>query len=485
MHVVTAGGPGHRPGSAHGRAPERERPAAWLSAPLELGLHVVVYGSLLAIGSVHPWAYVPLWGAAFLLALLAAARVTGWWQDRRAAGRPSAPPLPLLLPGLGYLGWGLLQLVPWPPGARAWTVSAPDTERGLLFVAAMLSVHLAAGVVFDSARARRRFRRGVAVFGALAAVYGLVQVSSRVKLIYGVFAPRDVHFDSFGPLVNRDHFAGYMLMVIPIAMGEVARALERLRSRATRWRTVRHRLLALGEPQAAAVVVAGAGVVATAGALIVTGSRGAVIALILALGWAFARSARVRGGHWAVPVLAGLVALALSWVGMGALQARFARAGEDAPGRLRVWEHALRHMGPYWLTGSGLDTFAVSMSSTRAWTLPAGAEPWPPEFTAGAGGAQGVRIPEGLGAGAWYREAHSDWVQVLVEGGVPGLLLALWAAGSALAAARRSPWVTAALLGVLLHVTVDFDLQIPAVAVLLVALAALGPAGGEGAEPAR
>jgi hypothetical protein len=64
---------------------------------------------------------------------------------------------------------------------------------------------------------------------------------------------------------------------------------------------------------------------------------------------------------------------------------------------------------------------------------------------------------------------------VLVEAGIPGLLLALLAAVSLLAGARRDPFLTAALLGVLLHELVEFDLHIPAIAMLFAAVAALRP----------
>jgi len=56
---------------------------------------------------------------------------------------------------------------------------------------------------------------------------------------------------------------------------------------------------------------------------------------------------------------------------------------------------------------------------------------------------------------------------------VPGLLVALWAGLAALAAARRRPWIFAALAGVLMHEFVDFDLQIPAIAALFVTIVAL------------
>ncbi len=95
-----------------------------------------------------------------------------------------------------------------------------------------------------------------------------------------------------------------------------------------------------------------------------------------------------------------------------------------------------------------------------------------------AGERLGYRAPGDLPGLAWYREAHSDWVQLLVETGVPGLLVGLWAALAALAAARRDPWLFAALAGVLMHVFVDFDLQIPAIPALFVVLAAGGRTEG-------
>jgi energy-coupling factor transporter ATP-binding protein EcfA2 len=122
-------------------------------------------------------------------------------------------------------------------------------------------------------------------------------------------------------------------------------------------------------------------------------------------------------------------------------------------------------------------TFGLSMSHTTPWTLPIGAPPWPEaiESAVRAGDRPGTRALTELPDLGWYREAHNDYVQTLVETGVPGLLIALWAAVAALGAVRRDPWLLAAVASVLMHAFVDFDLQIPAIPVLLVCLVAMRP----------
>jgi O-antigen ligase len=168
--------------------------------------------------------------------------------------------------------------------------------------------------------------------------------------------------------------------------------------------------------------------------------------------------------------------IVLVWFGLDRLEARFAQVAADAPGRTRVWMDAVRRMEPReWLLGSGLNTFATREGRVAPFTLPQGATPWPAELAAAAegGGRPGYRVPPDLPGLNWYREAHNDYVQLLVETGLTGLLLGLWAALRALKAARRDPWLLAAVAGILLQEGLDFSLQIPAVAVLFAVLTGL------------
>ena len=137
-----------------------------LSAALELTIWLTVAGSALAFGAVHPFSFGPLWTGCALAAVLALARAVaiaalrrrvgsyrvalhssgrwlvvdprpedyslGWSCD---LGHPALPRGPLLFPGLAFLAFGLLQLVPLPPRGVPVTVSPEDTRLGLAFVA--------------------------------------------------------------------------------------------------------------------------------------------------------------------------------------------------------------------------------------------------------------------------------------------------------------------------------------------------------------
>ncbi len=52
--------------------------------------------------------------------------------------------------------------------------------------------------------------------------------------IYGFWQPRNLLTTPFGPFVNKNHFAGWMLMAMPLAAGYVAGLAERGHARRAR-----------------------------------------------------------------------------------------------------------------------------------------------------------------------------------------------------------------------------------------------------------
>lgn len=371
----------------------------------------------------------------------------------------------------------LLQLLPLPPALRPLTLSPADTLRGLAFVVSFLVLHQAAVAAFDLREARERFRIVVAGLGLVSALVALVQLGAGLTRIYGFIEPLEsLGAPVFGPFVYRNHFAGYLLLAVPTSLAVAARALRRYERRAGERANLRRRLVALGSPEGSVWLYAIVPPLAGIAALIATTSRGALLAFALALLLAGV-ALRRRGGAPAWLLALAFCAMALSWSGLERLDVRFARALSDAPSRTLVWKDALSRMDGLWLSGSGFNTFAWAMSRATPFTLPDGATPWPSLASGPEGRFEGVRIPPGMAGMTWYREAHNDYLQILVEAGIPGLGLALWAAVRALGAARRDPWLLAALAGLLMHEGVDFDLQIPALAALFVTLAGTRRAG--------
>jgi O-antigen ligase len=454
---------------------------------------------------VHRWAYVPLLASCLVLGIFEALRAlararlrrrlgpgvvtlhpsgrwvalgptaaaTGWSVDLAAQPTRAAP---LLWPGLAFLALVTLQLVPWPGGAI--TVSAAHTWRGLAFVAACLCVHLAGAGTFASGRARERFRRFVAFLGSAVAVVALVQLAGGAARIYGVFEPHEDSAAIFGPFVNRNHFAGYMLLVIPLCLSRLARAQERYRVALGPRANARRRLVSLGRPEGTALVEAAAPALLTTAALAATTSRGGLLAFVVALAVTAVRAARRRASGSALLAAALFVLVSGAFVGLDQLQKRFGRVSREATGRFEVWKDSLARMDGRWAGGYGFNTFGVAMSRVAPWSPPSGSTPWPEWFhPVGEDGIPvGTRIPARVPGLAWYREAHNEYLQVLVETGVPGLAIALAAAAAVSWRARRDQWLLAGILALLCHCFVDFDLQIPAIAVLASAVTALGRA---------
>jgi len=488
-----------------------------LSHALELGLGLVIVLTVAAFGAVHEWVYVPLWWGAVLLASLLAARsatlvalrsrlgpqrfafhstgrwltlgarspyggATGWSFD---LSRPPLPAAPLALPGALLLAWGFAQLLPLPPGfaprpdggtAAGWapiSVAPADTLRGLAFLASALAVHLAAAAALESRGARDRLRVLVAVVGVALAIVGLAQRASGLPLIYGFFqpletTPGDARF--FGPFVNRNHFAAYMVMVAPIGLERLERAWRRLKRRVGTGVNLRRRLTSLDTEEGAGVLIAAGPPLLAVSALVATLSRGGLLAFLG--GTAIALSVRRSRIGLAAIVPMVLAGMALAWFGVDRIGARFEKLAAEPDGRQLAWLDTARRCQRYLLTGSGFNTFETAMSRASAWKLPDGATPWTPEELEVVGERQrGYYMPEGTVG--WYREAHNDYLQMAVEGGAIGLGILIWGVGAVLRRHRRSPWTLAALGGVMLHSLVDFPVQIPAVAMLFVTLAAL------------
>ena len=359
-----------------------------LGTVLEVLLSLAVAFSALAFGAVHPWAYEALWALCALAGLVTLARAGTIRRARHSLGPPvigfhsagkwivKNPPTdnapltwrcdlgasvwprsPLVVPTLLFAALAVLQLIP-NPGGTTWTLSPEATRRGLVFVVTLFALHLAAVAAFTRPGARRRFRRVVAWLGLVLGFVALVQVAAGLGRIYGFFQPWESD-RFFGPFVSRNNFAGYMLMVVPVALGLLADAWRRYRRRVGETPNLRRRLVAMGTTEGSRLLYAAVLPLVAIAALLASTSRGGILAFAASLALA-AIGLRSRQGTpvWAVALV--FVAVALAWFGLERLEVRFVRATDDAPGRTVVWQESLDLMeGSRWATGYGLSLIHI------------------------------------------------------------------------------------------------------------------------------
>lgn len=349
-------------------------------------------------------------------------------------------PLPLAvwssLPGRAFYqeiqqGLGLLGPT-WRPASLIPDATWVSVLAGLPVIACF-----ALGLVCSKDRLPMLFRLCIAA-ALLQAALGLAQLG-----------PFDVlFFDSFftgviGTFANSNHFAGFLAMCLPLVWLEWHRALRgyRLSGRGggTLW----------GWASVLAVLLVA--VVATRS----RGGLGAAIAVSVGAWLVLPREAEGRWfWTWQKSLLAGLGAMVLlavvvQWTGGLGLSPATRGVGDRQAMFMETWTAA----GIFWPVGAGLGSFAGVY----------------PRFQAVISGREFVE------------HAHSDYVQLLMETGVLGVLLGVLALlllsaqvwrlvlqiNEGQSFRREHEAMVAAglgLLALLLHAWVDFNLRIPALA---------------------
>ena len=329
----------------------------------------------------------------------------------------------------------------------------------------LFSFILIAFLVVKTITHRRQIQRlmtvivGMGLFEAVYGIFELSQKNPRVFIFKKVF-----NLDSAtGTFINRNHFSGYLEMIIPLALSLAISRLDFFGGPGRKWRD---RLSAWTGRPAALVVFASVALVMMSLGIVLSNSRSGVFLLVLtfvigleltAFHFSQARSRQVWLRRFLVAAFALITVLAL-YVGIDAMLGRFAHDNLLHDGRPRMWGNVLSIIRDFPLFGTGLGTFGSV---------------YPLYAT--------VKFE-----GMVLVHAHNDYLEYLSELGLVGFVLL---AGLVFYVAvdsfrtwskRRNPEIKGLAMGgiisvfiILVHSLTDFNLHIPANALLFSVVLAL------------
>jgi O-antigen ligase len=277
------------------------------------------------------------------------------------------------------------------PSWLSISIDDPDTSATLLVNAALVIVFLVSLRIFATSGVRL-FARGVAMMGLLLSLIALAQDATARGLMYWRWKPLDEGSPPFGPFVNRNHLATWVVLALPLTIGYLAAHSGAHRDRTSPLVPLRRRIVTFFDGRAA-LLTAAACVMAVA--LVATLSRSGLFGMAAAAAAAIVLRIRHDGaGHgralwWIAAAGVASILLILAAMPPGAIAARLARAPVSAADRLTIWRDTLPIVRDFWLTGTGAGTYETSMLVFQR-ALP------------------GVR----------FNQAHNHYLQVASEGGL-------------------------------------------------------------------
>lgn len=450
---------------------------------VESGFIAAIVVAVLGFGGTEPLFFsisqVILFALGILLSLLSTAR---------NAHTPDGSRLPIVIPSL-LLVLVLLQTVPFPPSLvqlagsvgmgtgdasqNRISISSYETTTHLLLLLTYLVAFYLTLLICQARNGKRHLVLALLSLGLFEAFYGLVQYLTGWQRIF-------LHEKIFnlqaatGTYINRNHFAGFLEMVLPFALAFLfyhARGLwqDQAGSQA-------HAVDAADQPQFLKCVFWLSVAVFLFTALVFSRSRmGVVSALvsIMMMSGFILSSGRRRKTIIAIVacfLLAGI--LMAAWIGADPVISRFESlsskgSANESQRRLGIWEDTVRLIENHPWLGTGLGTFPVAYTSVQTVHL-----------------------------AAFVNHAHNDYLEVTSELGLMGGILifgiVLYVLGLAVRTFFTNPSqshramalaCTASLGALLMHSFTDFNLYLPANVLVLSTI--LGLAYSLGQEAPR
>jgi O-antigen ligase len=385
--------------------------------------------------------------------------------------------LPLTVPLL-LIALVLLQILPLPTfrGARSGSplygaaghdghvlsIAPYQTGSHLLLLVTYFTAFYLVLLVCQNRNGKKRLVYALVALGAFEAFYGLVQYLTGWQQIFA-YVKKYYLEDATGTYINRNHFAGFLEMVLPLTVAVTLGLVGKLRLVAQRSEAKARNLLSASElfPLIFSLFLA----VTIFTALIFSRSRMGIISAlaslvaILALAGSSLPSKRIRAAAAALFFL-GVIGIVV-WVGSDPVVARFEVLGQEysqaGQNRISIWHDTFKLIQQHPWFGTGLGTFSLAYTSVQTVFL-----------------------------NQLVDHAHCDYLEVVSELGLPGGILlfgsVFWTLGRAVQRYRKieDGFDAAVCLGcigsiiaILVHSLADFNLYIPANALVFVVTLAL------------
>ena len=345
-------------------------------------------------------------------------------------------------------------------GLRPISLIPVATEEACLALLPPLAVFLAAvGLPTRQLQSLLILLLGLAVLQAL---LGLIQYAQSPGSLFHLG-----HYsgNAIGTYANRNHLAGLLEMFLPIGLALLMAIVGRskrsahYRSRRNKWRRRLARLSAL--PLNRVALCIGAILIILLG-LIFTRSRAGVSLAMLGILLCILTFSRRLGGNNVFGLLGSVTAIGLGLaieIGLLPVLDRFTEQDPLGDGRWSIFAGTLQAIAQFFPLGSGGGTFVEVFRGFH---------------------------PADLAVDHFINRAHNDYLEWIMEGGIMAALLLVLLLGFYLRqwsrVWRRGAWPVfrflqvgagIALLLMLLHSAVDYNLRIPANAIFFAFLAAV------------
>jgi O-antigen ligase len=421
---------------------------------------------------VEPWSIAIFELLAMLLILLCSIKAV---SEKSLGLQLPAEGLPLV----AFWLLGVLHCIAFTNGAgevRGLSADLEATRKTVLLLFFLLACWLIATNTFTTRKRLQLLANFLVAYGLAMAMFALVQFFTWNGRFYWL-RPNRQGMSPFGPFVSHNHFAGYMEMLIPLALVLALRRGIQLEAR------LFYGFAALMMGTASVASLSRGGLISLAAMLVFIGLCKLMIGSA-ASGRAAQRSdrtaelaglrrhsqvtavpprARLLKGAGLVLGLGAAILLAILWVGPDRLAGRVSSGAPSAAGgetfftsRGWIWRDSWAMIKANPLFGVGIGAFETAY----------------PQYSHSDGS-----IVVG--------QSHNDYLQVLADAGIIGGLIALWFMGAIFRAVFRAVKSRDALLSaialgsgagifaILVHSLFDFNLQLPSNILLFLILVAM------------